>query len=147
PALPGPASGSGGRGRAPGRGGEAAGRPGIPDGGRGTARRDRTGTGARRARGRAGRVGGLMRVLFTAVGGQPHLYPLVPLAWAFRAAGHEVRFASTPAQVRDIVHIGLPMVAVGSGPKLSRELGDDLAAAMYHQDPWPPGFAGDLSLL
>jgi glycosyltransferase len=88
-----------------------------------------------------------MRVLFTAVGGRPHLYPLVPLAWAFRVAGHEVRFAITPGEVRDVVHIGLPMVAVGSGPRLSRALRDDLAAAMYNQDPWPPGFAGDLSML
>jgi UDP:flavonoid glycosyltransferase YjiC (YdhE family) len=88
-----------------------------------------------------------MRVLFTALGGRPHLYPLVPLAWAFRAAGHEVRFATAPRLIDDVVHIGLPAVAVGGSPNVTRAERDDLVAAMYDQDPWPPGFAGDLGLL
>jgi glycosyltransferase len=88
-----------------------------------------------------------MRVLFTAVGGRPHLYPLVPLAWALRSAGHEVRFATSSPLVDEIIRIGLPAVTVGGSPRVTRAERDDLVAAMYGQDPWPPGFAGNLSLL
>jgi UDP:flavonoid glycosyltransferase YjiC (YdhE family) len=42
-----------------------------------------------------------------------HFYPLVPLAWAFQAAGHEVRVASQPALTETIVRAGLTAVPVG----------------------------------
>lgn len=49
-----------------------------------------------------------MRVLFNVHRDRQHLFPLVPLAWACRAAGHEVRIAG-PAVLTDvIVHTGLP---------------------------------------
>lgn len=41
------------------------------------------------------------------------MYPQVPLAWALRAAGHEVRVAGQPDAVDDIVHAGLTAVPVG----------------------------------
>ncbi|HKT05144.1 MAG TPA: nucleotide disphospho-sugar-binding domain-containing protein [Rugosimonospora sp.] len=44
-----------------------------------------------------------MRVLFTAGSGGPRLYPMVPLAWACRAAGHEVRLATTPPYPQTMV--------------------------------------------
>ncbi|HEY0500854.1 MAG TPA: nucleotide disphospho-sugar-binding domain-containing protein [Kutzneria sp.] len=78
-----------------------------------------------------------MRVLFTAVAGRPHLFPLVPLAWACRAAGHEVRLASAPSAAEIIVHTGLPAVVVGSGPRQSAQDRADLVRAVYGQPPWP----------
>ncbi|WP_399136077.1 nucleotide disphospho-sugar-binding domain-containing protein [Streptomyces sp. NBUA17] len=40
---------------------------------------------------------------------------MVPLAWAFRAAGHDVRVAAQPELSRAIVEVGLPAVEVGHG--------------------------------
>jgi glycosyltransferase len=92
-------------------------------------------------------VGGRMRVLFTALGGRPHLYPLVPLAWALRTGGHEVRFASSPNLADDAVHSGLPAVRVGGSPTLTAAEREDLVATVFGQDPWPPGYAGNVKLL
>jgi glycosyltransferase len=78
-----------------------------------------------------------MRVLFAVAGGPSHLYPLVPLAWAFRVAGHEVRLAGTPSSIDTMLHTGLPVVTVGSGPKLSPEARDELLSTAYGQPPWP----------
>ncbi len=57
-----------------------------------------------------------MRVLFTpiAVTSTPLLH-MVPLAWACRAAGHEVRVAAQPALTAATVATGLPAVEVGHG--------------------------------
>jgi UDP:flavonoid glycosyltransferase YjiC (YdhE family) len=55
-----------------------------------------------------------MRVLVTTWAWPSHLYALVPLAWAARAAGHEVLVASQPALVEEIVRTGLPAAAVGT---------------------------------
>ena len=54
-----------------------------------------------------------MRVLVTSWGWRSHFYPLVPLAWALRSAGHEVLVASQPAMIEVITGAGLPAVAVG----------------------------------
>lgn len=54
-----------------------------------------------------------MRVLFTTWSWPSHLYPLVPLAWAFRSAGHEVLVAGEPGVLPEITAAGLPGVAVG----------------------------------
>ncbi|HZN74657.1 MAG TPA: glycosyl transferase family 28, partial [Micromonosporaceae bacterium] len=37
-----------------------------------------------------------MRVLFTTFAWPSHYFPMVPLAWALQAAGHEVRMTSQP---------------------------------------------------
>lgn len=55
-----------------------------------------------------------MRVLLTSFAHHTHYYGLVPLAWALRAAGHEVRVASQPALVEAITASGLPAVSVGT---------------------------------
>ena len=55
-----------------------------------------------------------MRVLFTTWAWPSHLYPLVPLAWAMRAAGHDVLVASQPELLGEIIATGLPGVAVGA---------------------------------
>ncbi|MFF7803109.1 nucleotide disphospho-sugar-binding domain-containing protein [Streptomyces olivaceus] len=57
-----------------------------------------------------------MRILFTPVAATTTpLFHMVPLAWAFRAAGHDVRVAAQPELSRAIVEVGLPAVEVGHG--------------------------------
>jgi UDP:flavonoid glycosyltransferase YjiC (YdhE family) len=54
-----------------------------------------------------------MRVLFTTWAWSSHLYPMVPLAWALRGAGHEVLLTSQPDLTSTMVQTGLPAIAVG----------------------------------
>ncbi|MGC4864934.1 nucleotide disphospho-sugar-binding domain-containing protein [Micromonospora sp. DT53] len=56
-----------------------------------------------------------MRVLFASFTQRTHLYPMIPLAWAFRAAGHEVRVAAQPGLTGAIVGAGLSAVEVAAG--------------------------------
>jgi L-noviosyl transferase len=51
-----------------------------------------------------------MRVLFTTAPLYGHFFPLVPLAWAFRSAGHDVLVATTADFVPVVVGAGLPAV-------------------------------------
>jgi glycosyltransferase (activator-dependent family) len=72
-----------------------------------------------------------MRVLFTTYAEKTHFLAMVPLAWAFRTAGHEVAFASQRMFARVINQAGLTAVPVGSD-----------------RDPWRlldanPGWLGD----
>jgi UDP:flavonoid glycosyltransferase YjiC (YdhE family) len=57
-----------------------------------------------------------MRVLMTSWAWPSHYLPMVPLGWALRAAGHEVRVASQPALAPTITDSG--QVAVATGPDL-----------------------------
>ncbi|MGH4011331.1 MAG: activator-dependent family glycosyltransferase [Pseudonocardiaceae bacterium] len=54
-----------------------------------------------------------MKVLFTTMSFPTHFYPMVPLAWALRTAGHEVRVASEPDLTGTITESGLTAVSVG----------------------------------
>ncbi len=54
-----------------------------------------------------------MKVLFSTWAWPSHYFPMVPLAQACRAAGHEVRIASQPALAAAIRSSGLPAVTVG----------------------------------
>lgn len=54
-----------------------------------------------------------MRVLFSSWAWPSHLYPMVPLAWALRAAGHEVVVAGPPGLTGAATASGLPFAAVG----------------------------------
>lgn len=77
-----------------------------------------------------------MRVLLAPLGVPQHLYPHVPLAWALRAAGHEVRVAASPALIDSVTTAGLPSVLVG------RELPDlrqvfRTSPAIYRHRPYP----------
>ncbi|WFE26144.1 DUF1205 domain-containing protein [Solwaraspora sp. WMMD791] len=56
-----------------------------------------------------------MRVLFTSPPGAGHLFPVVPLAWALRAAGHDVLVATTAEGLAGAAHAGLPTVDVAPG--------------------------------
>lgn len=81
-----------------------------------------------------------MRVLFLAPPGlKSHLYIMTPLAWALRAAGHEVRVASQPELAEDIAGTGLTGVLVGE------RIVDDLAEVDDTSEPEHqpmPGGAG-----
>ncbi|GAA5051664.1 activator-dependent family glycosyltransferase [Nocardia callitridis] len=70
-----------------------------------------------------------MRVLMTSLAVEAHFNGTVPLAWALRAAGHEVRFASQPALTKAITHAGLTAVPVGTDHthhEIVRDLGEEL---------------------
>ncbi|MHA6763576.1 nucleotide disphospho-sugar-binding domain-containing protein [Streptacidiphilus sp. PAMC 29251] len=54
-----------------------------------------------------------MRILFTAWAWPSHLYAMVPLAWACRAAGHDVLMASQPALAGTMSRTGLPSTRIG----------------------------------
>lgn len=54
-----------------------------------------------------------MRVLLTSFSADAHFGPAVPLAWALRTAGHELRVASQPALTESIARAGLTAVPVG----------------------------------
>ncbi|MFV2104587.1 activator-dependent family glycosyltransferase [Micromonospora sp. LOL_024] len=75
-----------------------------------------------------------MRILFTTLAHRTHFYPLVPLAWALRSAGHEVRVASEPALTRDITQTGLTSVPVDA-PEWSVDDPTDLdLLKQFHED-------------
>lgn len=59
-----------------------------------------------------------MKVLFLAWSQPSHYFQLVPLAWAFRAAGNDVRVASPPAAARAVRDSGLTVSCVGCGDDL-----------------------------
>jgi UDP:flavonoid glycosyltransferase YjiC (YdhE family) len=54
-----------------------------------------------------------MRILFTTIPLAGHFFPLVPLAWACRAAGHEVLVATSDNYVPAVLRAGLPAVPLG----------------------------------
>lgn len=66
-----------------------------------------------------------MRVLFVANPEKAHLLAMVPLAWALRAAGHEVRVAGQPAFAGAITQAGLTAVPVGRDADLWQLLARD----------------------
>lgn len=84
-----------------------------------------------------------MRVLFTSHGAAPHLFPMVPLAWAFRAAGHEVRMASQTKIRNALVRNGLPAFEIMNAPRWTEAQRRETVSAIYFQEAWPPGWARD----
>ncbi|MCP3800587.1 DUF1205 domain-containing protein [Allokutzneria sp. A3M-2-11 16] len=56
-----------------------------------------------------------MRVLFTSSPGLGHLFPMIPLAWAVRAAGHDALVATTGDGVQRSAQAGLPVVDAAPG--------------------------------
>jgi UDP:flavonoid glycosyltransferase YjiC (YdhE family) len=65
-----------------------------------------------------------MRVLFMPLGYPTHYFPMVSLAWAFRASGHEVRVAGEPALAPVIERSGLTAVPVGRDYDFMRSSND-----------------------
>ncbi|GAA4542182.1 glycosyltransferase [Amycolatopsis samaneae] len=69
-----------------------------------------------------------MRLLFTTAPLRGHLFPLVPLAWAARAAGHEVLVATTEAFAPVVLRCGLPVTAWGAAPEFVDLVGGEPSA-------------------
>lgn len=70
-----------------------------------------------------------MRVLLTCFAHNTHYYNLVPIGWALKAAGHEVRVAAPPALTDTVTRSGLTAVPVGDDKALMElitEIGGDL---------------------
>ncbi|WFE36462.1 activator-dependent family glycosyltransferase [Micromonospora sp. WMMD975] len=66
-----------------------------------------------------------MRVLITSIPEPTHVLKLVPLAWALRAAGHEVRIASLPRLTTLVEEAGLTAVPVGRDVEVNRAISAD----------------------
>ncbi len=56
-----------------------------------------------------------MRVLFTPMAWPTHYFQMVGMAWAFRAAGHDVRVAGQPPVLDAVKGTGITAVRVGGG--------------------------------
>lgn len=63
-----------------------------------------------------------MRVLFTTHTAKSHLFAQVTLAWALRAAGHEVQVAGQPDLADDITGTGLTAVTTGAALDLMAQM-------------------------
>jgi glycosyltransferase (activator-dependent family) len=75
-----------------------------------------------------------MRVMFVVYAAKTHFYNMVPLAWALRAAGHEVCVATQPDIVDAVVATGLTVAAVGDEaedvePAEAADRGDHVTSA------------------
>ncbi|GGV58546.1 nucleotide disphospho-sugar-binding domain-containing protein [Streptomyces massasporeus] len=77
-----------------------------------------------------------MRVLFTTSPGLGHMFPVVSLAWALRAAGHEVLVATagrTQGHVRAVAQAGLPVVEVLSVDRATKAFALGISAWMKRE--------------
>jgi glycosyltransferase (activator-dependent family) len=85
-----------------------------------------------------------MRVLFTVLAERSMFESMVPLAWAMRTAGHDVRVAAHPELSEHVTAAGLTSVPVGRDHflwklvKRSKRLRDDI-----REDQFPPFDQGD----
>ncbi|MDT0268066.1 DUF1205 domain-containing protein [Streptomyces sp. DSM 44915] len=70
-----------------------------------------------------------MRILLAIFDADTHFYNTVNLAWAFRAAGHEVYVAGPPQMERHVVASGLPHVPIG----LEQDMMADVRTYPYDQ--------------
>ncbi|WP_408994583.1 nucleotide disphospho-sugar-binding domain-containing protein [Streptomyces sp. 1268] len=61
-----------------------------------------------------------MRVLFAVFPAEAHTASVIPLAWALRNAGHEVRVATHPDLTRPVTDAGLAAVPVGGAASLAQ---------------------------
>ena len=78
-----------------------------------------------------------MRILFVTFPLASHHFQMVPLEWACRVAGHEVRVASTPSLVDTIVGSGLPAVPVGKDIDLAGISTKGRLKSWHEQERWP----------
>ncbi|WP_050514944.1 nucleotide disphospho-sugar-binding domain-containing protein [Streptomyces rimosus] len=79
-------------------------------------------------------------MLFVTWAAPGHLFPMVPLAWALRSAGHDVRVAAPPSCEQAITHAGLPAVPVGHPVDLKSAGRREDFKAWYDSD-WAAGWA------
>ncbi|WP_310526466.1 glycosyltransferase [Nocardioides sp.] len=65
-----------------------------------------------------------MRVLFSSTWGYGHIFPMLPLARAFRDAGHDVLWATSAEATRHVAAAGLDAAPAGAaGPEFFKALG------------------------
>jgi UDP:flavonoid glycosyltransferase YjiC (YdhE family) len=77
-----------------------------------------------------------MRVLFAVSSWTSHYFPMVPLGWALRAAGHEVRVLCSPSDVDPLTRAGLVPVPVLDSLDLTYRARAGNVLAAYAGD-WP----------
>ncbi|MGC4808710.1 activator-dependent family glycosyltransferase [Micromonospora sp. DT233] len=77
-----------------------------------------------------------MRVLFATIPEKSHLFCLTPVAWAMRAAGHEVRVASCVEFVDVIAATGMTAVAVGSNDEISTAMSGNRETQQWDTVNW-----------
>jgi UDP:flavonoid glycosyltransferase YjiC (YdhE family) len=82
-----------------------------------------------------------VRILFTTMPLRGHFFPLVPLAWAFRAAGHEVLVATAESFVPTVLRSGLPGMPVGPAVDFVDLVASDPDASMRSVGPTRGGSA------
>lgn len=75
-----------------------------------------------------------MRVLFVTWSVSGHFKPLVPIAWALRAAGHEVLVASHPSFMGAITETGLPGLPVGPDVDVQAEIRKNITAGSRQEE-------------
>jgi glycosyltransferase (activator-dependent family) len=76
-----------------------------------------------------------MRVLMTAFAQDAHFNGGVPLAWALRTAGHDVRVASQPALMESITRAGLTGVPVGTDHQMDSVIRSaGMGMLLHHMD-------------
>ncbi|WP_199621249.1 nucleotide disphospho-sugar-binding domain-containing protein [Paenibacillus alkalitolerans] len=75
-----------------------------------------------------------MKILFTSFPGLGHFLPVVPLAWAARAAGHEVLVVTTGPAVEASGRAGLPTVE--ASPEVDIMAAIQKSAVQSFQDPF-----------
>jgi len=80
-----------------------------------------------------------MRVLLTTYTEKTHFLLMAPLAWALRAAGHEVRVAVQPAFAPEVTRAGLTAVPVGGDRNLYQVLGR-VPNWLGREKGWPPPY-------
>ncbi|MDH2427239.1 nucleotide disphospho-sugar-binding domain-containing protein [Sphaerisporangium sp. TRM90804] len=85
-----------------------------------------------------------MRVVFAVWSWSSHYYPMVPLAWALRAAGHEVVVATQPALVPAVQRSGHLAVPCGEDVDLGAGFRRDVFSRLGKPGPhWKTLAAGD----
>ncbi|MFI9505149.1 activator-dependent family glycosyltransferase [Nocardia sp. NPDC052566] len=72
-----------------------------------------------------------MKVVLTCFAAPTHFYSMVPLAWALRAAGHEVRVVSQAAMAPTITGAGLTAVTAGAAEWYGDQHAPDLLNAIF----------------
>ncbi|MCX5203227.1 DUF1205 domain-containing protein [Streptomyces sp. NBC_00237] len=76
-----------------------------------------------------------MRVMFTLLPATAHLYPVVPLAWALKSAGHEVCVVSQPDLVGPVTAAGLTAVGLGEPLDHTPKAAEDEAQEAESEQP------------
>ncbi|MGH3939768.1 MAG: activator-dependent family glycosyltransferase [Pseudonocardiaceae bacterium] len=75
-----------------------------------------------------------MKVLFTCLTHSTHWWPLVPMAWALRTAGHEVRVAGEPGLIDAITRTGLTALQVGGAESALEDPLESTLLARVHEE-------------